>query len=747
MSSRFSLPGSAVDDTDSLQQLRNRLIDAAEGLYREARTMRDDLRLRQTDLAERFFQQSRQLDRVIARLGGGYSPPKKQATTQIAPALASLAKLPLPTRQVREASLHHASRSLDDVAGAPALRQLLRARFVYPLHDPLRAQRYGQRVGGGMLLFGPPGTGKTLLARSLAAELKLPAYSISPAQILSKWLGDSERQLAEIFDQARQHPSSLIFVDEIDALAPSRDGSDSNSAMQRLLAQLLTELDGFNEKPGQLLFLAATNRPWDVDAALLRTGRFDTLAYVGLPDMNTRMALLHEHLSYLPLSMDVDCAAVACRLTGYSAAETVAVAKAAACLAFADSVESNRDRLINRQDLDKAIRQIHCATTPGMLAQFKIFAEAHDLPSHEGGTEDDDAAQSSPDAPVHQGIVPFCQVSARELKADIELQPFVSYVLQHAGINPVRKLTITNNGKEESQNLLVEVALVPDDFGEAWSENIAELAAGRHWTSANISLPLRLERLRQVQEKEMAHVRVTIRDKDEVLFASTRELPVLAYNEWLFLPEFLELSSAFVQSNALSLNEVIRAATVHLEKTTGQRSFSGYQGNDPRYVLQMLQAIHNALRLDIRLSYINPPPSFELTGQKIRLVAETLSQKRGTCLDLATLQAALWEHVGLCPCLILIPGHAFVGCWMRQPETPDKSVVSLGGSDTDARRLQTALANGDLQLFNSIEVTLDQSLAAAQEHGRSIAGEMLSSGKAVHVIDIASCRRTVTPLP
>lgn len=747
MNSRFSIPGTAFSDTERLQQLRNRLIDAAEGLYREARTMQDSLRVRQTDLADRFFQQSRQLDQVIAHLGDGHAHQNQNVPRQTPPTVAALANMPLPTRQAQEARMHHASRSLDDLVGAPALRQLLRSRFVYPLRDPLRARRYGQRVGGGMLLFGPPGTGKTLMVRALASELNLPVFSISPAQILSKWLGDSERQLADIFDKARQHPASLIFVDEIDALAPSRESSDSNSAMQRLLAQLLTELDGFGEKPGQLLFLAATNRPWDVDAALLRTGRFDALAYVGLPDTETRTVLLREHLAALPIASNIDFAAAAHRLAGYSAAETVAVAKAAACRAFADSAENNRDRPINTQDLDAAIRQIHRATTPGMLLQFRQFAEAHGLPSPEDGSESDDAAHPLPDSPVQDGVAPFCQVSARELKADIELQPFVSYALQHAGINPVRKLTIANNGKEESQNLLVEIALIPDNFGEAWTENIAELAAGSHWTSTNISLPLRLERLRQVQEKETAHVRVTIRDKDEVLFASTRELPVLAYNEWLFLTDFLELASAFVQSNVPSLNEVMLAATSHLEQATGQRSFSGYQSNDPRYVLQMLQAIHNALRLDIRLSYINPPPSFELTGQKIRLVAETLSQKRGTCLDLAILQAAIWEHVGLCPCLILVPGHAFIACWMRQPDIQGKSVVSLGDSNADARRLQTALANGELQLFNSVEVALDQSLAAAQEHGQSIVGEVLSSGKAVHVIDIAACRRSVTPLP
>ena len=634
-------------------------------------------------------------------------------------------------------------RGLDDLAGLNDLKALLRARFVYPLRDPDRARRYRQRVSGGVLLYGLPGTGKTYLTKALAAELDVPVFSLDPSTVLSKWLGDSEKHLAEIFRQARAHPVSLIFVDEVDGLAPSRDGAGEGSqAMQRLLAQLLAELDGFEEKSGQLLFLGATNRPWDVDAALLRPGRFDALAYVDLPNHAARAELLRRRLEGISLAKDVNLTGIAKALEDYSAAETVAVADQAARLAFLDAVEKRRDRPICEEDLRQAAISVHRVATPDMVARFRRFAENHGLPPpgsfHQAAGEPDEIKVTE--------MAPLLQVSARDLKAEIEVLPFVCYALQHAGIHPVRRIRVCNQGSEESQNLVVEAALVPEDFGSPWTANIAELPAKGCWQNDNISLPLRLDRLQAVQEKEQAHIRVTIRDKDEILFATTRELPVLAYNEWVYVPEFMELTAAFVQSNSPALHPVIEAAAEHLEKQTGQRSFSGYQSNDPKYVLAMLQAIHEVLGSDLRLGYINPPPSFENTGQKVRLVADTLEQGRGTCFDLAILQSALWELIGLHSCIVMVPGHALLACWMR-PSKAKAAVTDLAAGNAEARTLRDALADGSLQLFNSVEITVGRTLADAQTQGRAIVEEVLKAGKSVHIIDIETSRARVTPLP
>jgi SpoVK/Ycf46/Vps4 family AAA+-type ATPase len=348
--------------------------------------MEGALRQRHTELAARFYQQALRLGQSMTAL---QSLPGTNLIDQVSPMAdftrtetSNDASSPIITEMaVPSGGDLSGPHNLDDLIGVDAIRQIFRARFVYPLQNPARAERYRQQAGGGVLLFGPPGTGKTLLTRALAAELGIPVFSISPSALLSKWLGDSEKQLAEVFKAARQHPASLIFVDEIDALAPSRDGADGNGAMQRLLAQLLTELDGFSHEPGQLLFMGATNRPWDVDAALLRPGRFDALIYVGLPDTSARVSLLEKQLEAIPLVPELNLVPLAETLEGYSAAETVAVATQAARLAFLDAVENDCDRPVGLIDLQMATQSVHRASTPNMLNQFRQFLVEHGLPA------------------------------------------------------------------------------------------------------------------------------------------------------------------------------------------------------------------------------------------------------------------------------------------------------------------------------------------------------------------------------
>lgn len=366
-----------------LERARQGLLQTAGRLKLDARRLDGVLQQKHTELAERFYQQALRLKQSMNALqslpGTNLAEPisrspsrpeiddKESDTTENALTPIDPANLSGP-------------QSLDDLIGIDALRQTLRARFVYPLRKPEMARRYQQKASGGVLLFGPPGTGKTLVTKALAAELGIPVFSISPSALLSKWLGDSEKKLAEVFKAARQHPASLIFVDEIDALAPSRDSGEGNASMQRLLAQLLTELDGFNHQPGQLLFIGATNRPWDVDSALLRPGRFDALVYVGLPEQQARLDLLQQCLNAVPVAPEIDLQPMAEALEGYSAAEIVAVARQAARLAFLDAVENDTNRIIDRDDLFCAIKSVHRASSGASIARFGQFLDEHGLP-------------------------------------------------------------------------------------------------------------------------------------------------------------------------------------------------------------------------------------------------------------------------------------------------------------------------------------------------------------------------------
>ena len=740
-----------------------RLELAARRLQERARWLDPALQRRHLDLAAHFRWQARCM--LGSQLGQGGWPPQ--------PAMQDGPNTQRPVTAASAAQGAQGLRGLDDLAGAEPLKSLLRARFIHPLRHPQQAALYRQQARGGLLLYGPPGTGKTMAAKALAAELAVPVFTISPAEVLSKWHGESEKQLAALFAQAGQFPAAIVFIDEIDTLAARRDADSGGSpeaggAMQRLLTQLLTLLDGYQEQRGQLLFIGATNRPWAIDDALLRPGRFDALAFVGLPGLATRELLLRRQLDGVPAEATLPWREAALALQGCTAAEVRACAQHAARLAFEDALRGGHCPPVHATHLRVATEQACRATTAAMLARFEQFAQARGLPTPPaddegsqalpGGVPGDTTGAANATAPDAPALDPLHAVQARDLQMEHDALPFICYALQHAGMAPVQNLTLHNTGAEPSQNLLVEVALAPADYCEPWQTNLAELPAGTRWQSGPIRLPLRLDRLRSVTEKEGAHLRITVRDKEEVLLARTLELPVLAYNEWVYLPRFLQLSAAFVQPNSPALHPVVQAASAHLQASTGSTAFPGYQARSAEHVAHMLRAMHRALAEDCGLAYINPPPSFELSGQKVRLVADTLAQGRGTCLDLAILQAALWEHVGLHPCLLLIPGHAMLGCWMQE-QAQRAAVVAFGkpgqrnkGQATPRvaahqRQVLQALESGRLRLFNSVEVALGQSLDAAEQAARRLFEGHLKADEEMQLIDVAACRGEVTPLP
>lgn len=765
-------------DLGQVQSARQGLVEASRRLADRARWLEGDLQRRHQELADRFMCQALRLQASAAAVAATFAGQGSRACSGVGGPTAnpvgpasrvSAAGRPDPGKPAITPAVSSSPLSptdpdagpanMNEIVGADHIRQLFRHRFINPLSDPARAALYKQRCTGGVLLYGPPGTGKTFIVRALARELAIPVFNISPTEILSRWFGESEKQLADLFTRARQHPAALIFVDEIDALAPDRDSlGDNGGPLQRMLTQLLAELDGFSRPGGCLLFVGATNRPWALDSALLRPGRLDAIAYLGLPSRATRAALLRNHLQGVPQRTDIDWAVAAAQLSGCSSAETVACASAAARMAFADAVRNGRNRPVNQADLIAAARSVGRAATPALLSRHRAFANDRGLPpafdydaaDSDAGAGCGTAVVQGPDGalPNSQAFEPFGFVKARDLSIEVESLPFVCYALQHAGIAPVRQITVTNAGAEESQNLLVEVALVPDEYGEPWHTNIAELPSGGRWQSGPVNLPLSLDRLRAVVEKEGAHLRISIRDKDEVLLARTVTMPVLAYNEWIYLPQFLTLAAAYVQPNSPALLPVVRAASLRLKAAIGSTAFQGYQAGNRVRVGNMLVAIHDTLANEIEIAYINPPASFEHSGQKIRLVADTLQQGRGTCLDLAILQAALWEHIGLYPLLVLVPGHALVACWTDERISPEPVItLKRDATSASAAAIEEAINAGALRIFNSVEVASGKQLREAEKNGHNILRQVLNQGEEVKFIDIRASRARVTPLP
>lgn len=261
-----------------------------------------------------------------------------------------------------------------DIAGLEDVKHEIRLKMIYPFAHPELAAKYGISRGGGLLLFGPPGTGKTMIAKAVACEIDATMFVISPAQVLSKWVGEAEQNVRKLFAAAKAEERSIIFIDEIEALVPSRRDS-SSSVMTRVVPQILQELEGFDRGTNRpLLFMGATNEPWALDAAVMRPGRFDSKVYVPLPDGPARFKLLEIYLGKRPLAGDVDFAELVEKLEGHSGADIKAVAERAATIPFMRAVGGGEAAAITREDILGVIAEAPPSVRKKDLIRFEEFA-------------------------------------------------------------------------------------------------------------------------------------------------------------------------------------------------------------------------------------------------------------------------------------------------------------------------------------------------------------------------------------
>lgn len=260
-----------------------------------------------------------------------------------------------------------------DVAGLERVKEQIRLRMVYPFTHPEQAEHYGVRSGGGVLLYGPPGTGKTLLARAVAGEIDAAFFTVKPSEIMSRWVGEAEQNIAKLFAATRNHQRAVLFVDEVEALMPKRRSSRS-SVMKRVVPQILSEMEGFEEHDTSLLFIGATNEPWSLDAAVLRPGRFHEKIYVPLPDRAARQRILWLHLHDKPLASDVDLAELAARLQGYSGADIVHVCAKMRDRPFVEAVKTGHEREITMADFLAVLKETTPSVNPKDLRKFEKFA-------------------------------------------------------------------------------------------------------------------------------------------------------------------------------------------------------------------------------------------------------------------------------------------------------------------------------------------------------------------------------------
>jgi SpoVK/Ycf46/Vps4 family AAA+-type ATPase len=251
--------------------------------------------------------------------------------------------------------------TLDDVAGMEEVKQRLRMSFLEPMRNEELRKSFGHALRSSLLLWGPPGCGKTFLAKSLAGELGLFFIHVGIADILEMWLGNSERNVKNVFDEARDMRPTVLFIDELDALGHKR--AQTSSSVRNVVNQLLLELDGATSDNEGLLVLGATNQVWDVDPALLRPGRFDRKVLVLPPDLPARQAILAHHLRNSPTA-GLDIATIAGRTDGYSGADLAHVCSRAVEFALHDSVRAGSTQPVNQHHLEAALQDTSPSTGP-----------------------------------------------------------------------------------------------------------------------------------------------------------------------------------------------------------------------------------------------------------------------------------------------------------------------------------------------------------------------------------------------
>lgn len=264
-----------------------------------------------------------------------------------------------------------------DVAGLDDVKETITVRMIYPAKYPELYKLYKKQTGGGVLLYGPPGTGKTMIAKAIAHECEAAFFAVKGSDVMSKWVGESERNISELFAAAKAQPRAIIFIDEVDALL-GRRGADKHN--DNRVNEFLQAIDGFAGKSPNLLLLGATNRPWDVDAAAMRSGRFSEKIYVPLPDKAARLFLFRKYTDGVPLAADVSLDDLAARTAGLSGADVSEICERAkigplkAAVAAREKGGTAAPVKLTAADFAQAADGLMPSVTAEELAAYESFA-------------------------------------------------------------------------------------------------------------------------------------------------------------------------------------------------------------------------------------------------------------------------------------------------------------------------------------------------------------------------------------
>lgn len=272
---------------------------------------------------------------------------------------------------------------LEYVAGLEEVKQELREKVIDPFLHPELYERFKVRVGGGILMYGPPGNGKTFISRAIAGELDAAFFNVNSSQIKDKYVGETEKNLQRLFDEARQHPKAVIFLDEVDHLL-SRRGNQKVGTV----AQFLSLTDGLVKTTNCMLVLAATNKPWMLDEAVIRPGRLGTHIYVGPPDAAAREAIISLNMKDAPVAEGVSFQDLAAKTEGYSGADMAELCDRAKRMALNRQLSTGKEESVSLDDFTSALQKVRPSLTQELLNQFDAWRSSRSTTPGDGDDAD-----------------------------------------------------------------------------------------------------------------------------------------------------------------------------------------------------------------------------------------------------------------------------------------------------------------------------------------------------------------------
>lgn len=259
-----------------------------------------------------------------------------------------------------------------DVAGLEDVKRAITIKMINPVKYPDKYKMYGKKTGGGVLLYGPPGTGKTMIAKAIANEVGAKFYAVKGSDIVSKWVGDSEKNINSLFEEANKQDRAIIFIDEMDSLIGKR-GTDVHN--DKRVNEFLQQIDGFSGRNPNLLLLGATNRPWDIDSAAMRSGRFSQKIYLPLPDAEARKFMLEKNMKNVPIEKDFDIDKIVKQTEMFSGADIEELCERAKEEPLLKAIATDSVVLVSNADFDAVLEKMPPSVTEKELKLFDKYNE------------------------------------------------------------------------------------------------------------------------------------------------------------------------------------------------------------------------------------------------------------------------------------------------------------------------------------------------------------------------------------